>query len=266
MKYILIILFIFSALESFSQTKDQELFNDGIKQYSIDKLESINTFKKLIKKYPKSKFYSISIYNLGQIYNTLDSIEQSIQWFEYAIVAKFKDNMDWYNFPDTHSNIKHKSSHDLGHIYYKLEDYHKALDYYFKALNDYPYYSTSGTSTKKNNIKIRRWISDSYLNINDTVKAINVLIPDAITATPWFENPVSKDVLELIIDYYGKDIFLIRFNNALNSLKKNKNYFSMILYEDEIHIYPYGSRMKDWSLESYIQAVKEREFYISLNN
>lgn len=264
MKYIILLVTIFSSLNSFSQTKDQDIFDSGIEQYSIDKSESIKAFMKLIDEYPKSKYYSISIYNLGQLYSEIDSTNQSIYWFEYALTAKFKDNIDWYIFPDTHSNIKHKSSQDLGHIYYNNKNFQKSLGYYFKSLNDYPYYSTSGTSTKKNNFKVKGWISHCYLNMNDTTNAISILIPDAITATPWFENPASIDALELIANYYGKDKFLSNFNEALNNMEKKKKYFLMILNGYEIHIYPYGSRMKDLSVEVFIEAVKEREFYLSL--
>lgn len=261
---LLILLFLCTSLTAFCQNSDKELFDLGIQQYSTDKHQSIETFKKVVKKYPKSKFYSISIYNLGQIFFELDSMSQAKYWFDFAINAKFIDNIDWYNFPDTHSNIRHKSSHDLGHIYYKKADYSNALNYYFKALNEFPYYSTSGTSTKKNNYKVRRWISDCYLHLNDTTRAINILISDAVTASPWMGNPAAKLAIDLISIHKGKDAFLEEFNTSLLSMKKKKNLFIINLYGEDIIIYPYAVSSKELTIEAFQKDIKESEFYIGL--
>lgn len=254
----LTILFILCNLSLFGQEKTiSDLENEAFLMYEEgNKIEAIEKFKELYLKYPNTDNAPLTIYNVAITYQEIDSIPLAKEWYEKILSSTIKDNQEHYNFPDTHTNIKHKSAANLGNIYYNEKDNQKALVYYKKALYEYPYYSTSGTSTKKDEIKTKKWIADCYDNLNQPNEVIKILLPEAITASPWENNPIAEFLADYIIKNGNKDLFIRDFDKAIKSIKRFEDYDEINLFNESIKIYPYH-------IDNHINydSVKKGEFY-----
>lgn len=201
-----------------------------------EKLKAVNTLKKLYYEYPKSKNHALTFYNIAYTYYEIDSIEAAILWYNRIITSDIKENQEHYSFPDTHANVKHKSCVQLGNIYYNRGEFEKAAKNYEQALEKFRYVSSSGTSLKKNNIQVRRWLSDSFLKLGENREVIRVLLSDAITTSPYLENQTATYLAEFIELHYSDTDFYKDLSEALKKVKQLKNKREIFIWDMKVII------------------------------
>ncbi|MCF6350549.1 MAG: hypothetical protein L3J23_05900 [Flavobacteriaceae bacterium] len=256
------ILTIFCQLSLFAQ-KELRLEKKAFKYYnSGDKVEALNIFKELFVKFPNSNNYPITFFNIANCYSEIDSTDLAIKWYKDILKSNIKDNQEFYNFPDTHTNIKHKSAIRTGNIYYNQGEIEQALKYYLLALNEYSYYSSSGTSKKKNDIRLKNYIVDCYKKTNRIDAAVILLLPDALTKSPWNNNLVAEYLFKIIDENYEKNKFSNELMGALKNIDQKKDHYLMSFWGEKIKIEPYDVFLEK---EVFVKQVEESEFIKKLN-
>lgn len=248
---------------TFAQKKEKALFDEAFKLYEQKKInKALNIFKEIVTKYSKSDVFPLALYNVPYLYQEIDSLEMAFFWYKKILNTKFNDNEPHYNFPDTHTNIKHKSCLNIGNIYYNSDKYKEASIFYLRALNQYPYFSSSGTSTKKNNMLVANWIADCYEKQNKFDSLIWALLPHALSESPYMSNPLSERMLKFIDGNSNRIEFKKELDISLENAKYINQSVIILLRNNKIVINSYFTSLEE---DTMIENIKQTFFYEELS-
>jgi len=66
---------------------------------------------------------------------------------------------------------------------------------------------------------------------------VKILLPEAITLSPWDKNPVAKYLAEFVSSNYDKAKFIIDLDQALNNLVESDEYFILPFWNENRALY-----------------------------
>ena len=138
---------------------DYSCFQKGFTYGLVDRHErKIETLTELLLSYPKSKYISDALYEMGRSYVTLGKNEQAINSFNKLIA----------DYPN--SSYVSKALLQLGLVYYNTDRGNEALAHYKKVLADYPSSPDARNAlTGIKNVYIDMNDADGYINYAATL-------------------------------------------------------------------------------------------------
>ncbi|SFN78753.1 hypothetical protein SAMN05421594_4218 [Chryseobacterium oleae] len=188
-----------------------------------------------------------------------DSLINHIGMFNYLLKLKFPkelledgaENIDIYG-------LKHFSAHTLGDYYFFKQDYNKAIEYYRKAVFDFPNSSDSRVCRDVENSLLS--ISKSYRQLNKMNDAYASLLGAIYscgnisdTEEKQFNNYIATDTADR--DQLKKDI-----DQSLLTIKNLKNNYYSFTFRNKTSFF-YG---KDEFVKNITRHMTTTHFYQSL--
>lgn len=189
-------------------------------------LKAIQKIEKLVNLPNKDTISNYSLYKvkIAILYNSIDSIEQSKNWYKAILKdTLIKDNVKsfWLGGWENKGNFKHLASNNLGVTYFKEGNLSQSIKYYKLSLDSFPYYNISGTSINKVNQRISRSIVDVYSKLGKVDSAFLYLLPyikDAMFITESRSNMLNKTA-EVLQENNLDSTFLAFTEDKSNKLK-----------------------------------------------
>jgi tetratricopeptide (TPR) repeat protein len=194
-------------------------------------------------------------------YNIKDYVEE----FKFLLSANIsKESLEKHFQPFIQEevfNVKHLSAHALADFYFGSEEYDVAIDYYKRAIFEFPYEESSGTGIVQDAERIIYDIAKCNYYSNKKNEAYGFLI-GLIIDSQRNEELATKTINEYInAEKEDKKKFKKDVDKALKTIKKGKNYtYSFTFRDKEIFFFP----MMPFSQQDYEKSFKISEFYKSL--
>ncbi|HCA06234.1 hypothetical protein [Chryseobacterium sp.] len=188
-----------------------------------------------------------------------DSLIHHIGMFSYLLKLKFPkelleggaENIDLYG-------LKHFSAHTLGDYYFSKQDYNQAIEYYKKAVFDFPNSSDSRVCSDVENSLLS--ISKSYRQLNKMDDAYASLL-GAVYSCGTISNAEEKQFNSYIAtDTTDKDQLKKDIDQSLLTIKNLKNNYYSFTFRNKTSFF-YG---KDEFVKNITRHMTTTHFYKSL--
>ena len=212
-------------LDDIINSKDstkQELATD-IKETILDK--ALEYYQELIDSFPKSKLLFRTLNNKGFIELALDNKVEAKKTFQKILDSKTDDKekggIGSGIMAEPYANYKNRASKILAKISIKDSNYSEAIKY-LDLTKNYPYRHFCGNEYAADEIYMSELYAKSYLGINDTQKALKILLPNIL------ENGLAdnSDLVDLayktLLKDYQKDELKVKFEQAFKSYQTEK--------------------------------------------
>src|ERR1017187_3420282 len=158
MKRLLLGLLIFNVLinhYSFGQKMPIDYFDEGINYNNAkDYKKAIESFKYIVRNYPKDPLYPRAFYNVGYISLIDKQYDSAIFYFKAILVSNFneKEALGGDIMADPYTNYRHHASELISDIYYNKEMYDSSLYYFSLSDTLYPYMHFCGNEYAENDV------------------------------------------------------------------------------------------------------------------
>ncbi|WP_223609494.1 tol-pal system YbgF family protein [Chryseobacterium sp. OSA05B] len=188
-----------------------------------------------------------------------DSLGNQSAMFNYFLKLKFPKELleDGAENTDIYG-LKHVSAHTLGDYYFSRQDYNKAIEYYKKAVFDFPLSDESRVCSHVEDLLLS--ISTSYRQLGKINDAYASLL-GMIYSCDYISSVEEKKFNQFIIlDQVDKNQLKKEIDQSLVTFKKLKtNYYSFIFRNTTSFFY-----VKDEFIKNIATHITATHFYNSL--
>jgi len=269
MKKYLVVLPAMLMITTLVAQKPGELFEKACSYYREEEYDSaLFIFEKIYKKGKGDEtLIAKSFYNMGDIYMTKKNFSKAKEIF-LAILDADYDEMDKGGrgegiMGEPYALYKNNSSKCIAEIALIEKNYTDALNYTNLFAHVYPYQHFCGNEYKANDIYIAYTYARCYEGLQQTDKAIEVLLPECMGSGLAGNNYVVKMACDLIQRKYSKDQIRRELEQAASQIRlKTKrrsgykyDYYYTSVFGTEIEITEYCGTV-DYKEASKLEGVE----------
>jgi len=249
------------------QARPDSLFESGGNLFEQNNLAAAaNCYKEIVLNHKSYKYYDQSLYNLAYTYNTMDSADLAIFWYEKVRDSNASDSarVGGRGILEPYANYKHYSTFNIGNLEYNRGNYEKAMEYYKQCQTRYPYYNESGTDLRINKNRVIIFITDCLAKLERYDEALSTILPEALDSygSSNYMSVVNRTI-KLIDEHFDKKQVNKELDEALKTLKpkENERYYTFVWKNKSYNLYPYSL---DMSL--FLEEIKQSDFWKQLSN
>lgn len=204
--------------------------NAKTKEFAIDIKETIlgkalEYYQELIDSFPKSSLVFRALNNKGFIELALNDTEEVTKTFQQILDSKADDKekggIGSGIMAEPYANYKNRAAKVLANIYIEGNDFKKAIKY-LDLTKKFPYRHFCGNEYAADEIYMSELYAKCYLGLNDTDKALKILLPHL------FDNGLADNsnlvilTTETLLKQYSKTELISIYENAFKSFKTEK--------------------------------------------
>lgn len=227
-KFIVLVLVAFNTVLAFGQKRAhssvQGLF-DNAEQQIDDSLydDAIASYKKITQRTAENSTpWCKAFYNMGYTY-FLKHDDSAAREILTQIVDGDFDDMDRGGrgsglMQEPYALYKHNACELLAEIAFRKKNFSEALEYIQLFDTKYPYQHFCGNEMEAAEIYTAEMYSRAYLGLQDTTKAIRVLLPYIFDNGLAPNTSLVNDAIKLLQARYEKNYLSAQLNNAIDGL------------------------------------------------
>lgn len=225
-------------------------------------LKSARIFDQLITDYPESKMYAKNVYNAAVIYQEIDSMDAAIMRYEKLLHLDISDNQkdSTRSIWETRTNFKHNACKNIGHIYHQKGNYELSKSYLLKSKFDFPIYSDSVQTVKREVLDIDIELSKIYIAQGQMDSALLVMLPHALTKSPWNIHKAKLRTLDIIHKHFVPKTVLEELRIAFEKVRLSPTFASLVWHGHQVILIPYESEVTAFTTDN----LKKTGLYIDL--
>lgn len=200
------------------------------KEFAIEIKETIlekalDFYRELIDSFPKSNLLFTALNNKGIIELDLNDTKDATKTFQRILDSnaddKEKGGIGSGLMAEPYANYKNRASKTLAEIYIKANDYEKAIKY-LDLTKKFPYRHFCGNEYAADEIYMRELYARCYLGLNDTDKALKILLPSLLENGLASNSDLVIVAAETLLKKHSKGELKTLYENAFKSYKTEK--------------------------------------------
>lgn len=204
--------------------------NAKTKEFAVDVKETIlekalEYYQELIDSFPKSNLLFRALNNKGFVELALDDTEEATKTFLRILDSKADDKekggVGSGLMGEPYANYKNRATKVLAKIYIEGKDYKKAIKY-LDLTKEFPYRHFCGNEYAAAEIYMCELYAKCYLGLNDTDKALKILLPNLLENGLADNSDIVILTTETLLKRYSKTELRTLFENAFKSYKTEK--------------------------------------------
>ena len=227
-----------------------------------DKLKAAQYFLRLSEKFPESHFYGRNLYNASYIFYEIDSLNKAKLLFLRVLDSDIHDDEkdSSRQWGMTRTNYKHFACRNLGTIAHRQSDLRTAIQYFQRAQSEFRFVSDSSEMVKRQEVLLRQQISNVYLDMNKPDSALIVVLPDALSESPWSKHHAKEFTKQIIYTHFDPKAVLSELIAGFGNINQHPSFVVIPFYNYEIVVAPYLTNIEKMT-GSYF---KRTAFYVDL--
>lgn len=260
-----------------SEDTTNKEFALDIKETILEK--SIKFYQELIDSFPQSNLLFRALNNKGFAELTLKKDNEAKKTFQKILDSKADDKekggIGSGIMAEPYANYKNRAAKILASICIKETNYEEALKY-LDLTKKYPYRHFCGNEYAADDIYMSELYAKCYLGLNDTDKALKILLPNLLENGLASNSDLVVLTTETLLKKYSKDELKTLFENAFKTYKTEKikpknsdeyeKYYITFLDTDiEISSWRFEFMQPDERQKEIESIYKKSKFYKLLN-
>lgn len=201
---------------------NKELATD-IKETILHK--SLENYKELIKKFPKSRLLFRALNNKGFIELSLNNNDEAKKTFQRILDSNADDNENLGAgsgiMAEPYANYKNRASKILAELYINDDKYIEAINY-LNLTQKYPYKHFGGNELAADRIRISELYAKCYIGLNDRKKALEYLLPNIMDNGLADNSKLVILAYETMLKEYSRTDLKITYEQAFKTYKREK--------------------------------------------
>lgn len=226
-------------------------------------IKAIDLYQELIKEYPKSKWTFRALNNIGFAELALQNKDKAKLYFEQVLKSnandKEKGGAGSGIMGEPYANYKNRAARELAKIYIEEQNFDKALEY-LALTKQYTYQHFCGNAYAEEKITMRLLYAKCYVGLNQTDKAIQILVPNLLENGLADNTKVVNFIFDLLSSRYKIEELKNEYKQSFRNVKTRLQGVKGEEYEvDYITFFTIDIVLDSWILASVEGEEKEKE-------
>ena len=208
---------------------------------------AIAIFKEVMDEEPDTSIaFARAFFNIAVIQSMVGNIDSTTMWYNKIINSNLNDDHPGTGFFETYACYHHNAAIQLAIFLFHKQEYNAAIENFERALYEFPYKSTSGTSMGKRSNSIQLWISRCYQSIEDYESSVVTIINGLLDCYVPMQPELELELTVAIMKNGGTDKLKSKMKDALKSLESiggfthsivgEKNRWKFQLYGQNVYV------------------------------
>lgn len=185
-------------------------------------IKAIDLYQELIKEYPKSKWTFRALNNIGFAELALQNKDKAKLYFEQVLKSnandKEKGGAGSGIMGEPYANYKNRAARELAKIYIEEQNFDKALEY-LALTKQYTYQHFCGNAYAEEKITMRLLYAKCYVGLNQTDKAIQILVPNLLENGLADNTKVVNFIFDLLSSRYKIEELKNEYKQSFRNVK-----------------------------------------------
>ena len=216
-------LYLEETIEDTTITKREKNFAIDIKETSLKK--AIKFYQELIDSIPKSNLLFRALNNKGFAELSLNKSKEAKTTFQKILDSKAEDKekggIGSGLMGEPYANYKNRAVKTLASICIKENNYTEAIKY-LDLTKKFPYRHFCGNEYAADEIYMSELYAKCYLGLNDSDKALKVLLPNLLENGLADNSELVVLTTETLLKKYSKEELKTLFENAFRKYRTEK--------------------------------------------
>lgn len=216
-------LYLEETIEDTTITKREKNLAIDVKETSLKK--AIKFYQELIDSFPKSNLLFRALNNKGFAELILKKDKEAKKTFQKILDSKANDKekggIGSGLMGEPYANYKNRAAKTVASICIKENNYSEAIKY-LDLTKKFPYRHFCGNEYASDEIYMSELYAKCYLGLNDTAKALKILLPNLLENGLADNSNLVVLTTETLLKKYSKDELKTFFENAFKTYKTEK--------------------------------------------
>lgn len=216
-------LYLEETIEDTTITNREKNLAIDVKETSLKK--AIKFYQELIDSFPKSNLLFRALNNKGFAELTLKKDKEAKKTFQKILDSKADDKekggIGSGLMGEPYANYKNRAAKTVASICIKENNHSEAIKY-LDLTKKFPYRHFCGNEYAADEIYMSELYAKCYLGLNDTAKALKILLPNLLENGLANNSDLVVLTTETLLKKYSKDELKTFFENAFKTYKMEK--------------------------------------------